>query len=115
MLNEGIVVSDDKTLVKSEIIRQLNRLGRTTPNDLERAVFKALTGGTRDEIDWDIEDNKAGYFLWTKTFDGLITELDEDGYLGVEDSLEGKFLVNTAADEGLEVSQLVYPTPSSGD
>jgi len=115
MLNEGIVVNDDKTLVKSEIIRQLARLGRTTPDDLERAVFKALTGGTRSEIDWDIEDNKAGYFLWTKTFDGLITELDEDGYLRVEDSLEGKYLVGTELGEGLEVSQLVYPSPPSSD
>ncbi|MFH1842751.1 MAG: hypothetical protein ABIF77_06050 [bacterium] len=115
MLNEGIVFNDDKTVVKSEIIRQLARLGRTTPDDLERAVFKALAGGTRDEIDWDIEDNKAGYFLWTKTFDSLISELDEDDYLGVENSLEGKHIVGIELDQGMEVSQLVYPPPPSTD
>ena len=112
MLNEGIVVNSDRTLIKSEMIRRLQELGRTTPDGLERAVFESLTGGRREDIDWDVEDNKAGYYLWTKTFDGLVTELIEDGYLLVEDAPEGKQLVAPEPEPGLDVSQLVYPRPS---
>ena len=54
--------------------------------DLEAAVFTALVGHSRDEIDWDVEDNKAGYYTWVKSFDQLIQELIEDGYMLTEES-----------------------------
>ena len=78
MLIEGIITGDTKALIKSEMIRQHRALGPTTPDAWERAVFKAQTGQAREDVDWDIEDNHAGYFAWIKSFDGFIDELIDD-------------------------------------
>jgi hypothetical protein len=111
MLNEGLIVNDTKALVKSEIVNQIRHLGFTTPDELERAVFKSLVGHERDEVDWDIQDNQAGYYTWLKSFDGLISELIEDGYILAEDSGN---LVATEAEPISEYSHVVYPpAPSS--
>ncbi len=75
-------------------------------------MFTALTGGKREDIDWEVEDNKAGYFLWTKTFDSLITELEEDDYLVIEQEGEGSVLVATENEPDISVSQLAYPKDS---
>ena len=87
MLNEGIIVNDTTALVKSEMVKQIRRLGDTTPDELERAVFKALSGHDREEVNWDLADNQAGYFTWLKSFDQLIEELmehlEEPVYLGL--------------------------------
>ena len=111
MLNEGLIVNDTTALVKSEIVNQSRRLGRAKPNQLEAAVFDALVGHSRDEVDWDIEDNKAGYFTWVKSLDYLIQEMIEDGYLLREDS---GGLVPTEAEPLSEYSHLVYPTRPAG-
>ena len=111
MLNEGIIVNDTAALVKSEMVRQIRRLGPATPDDLERAVFKALTGHDREDVDWDIEDNQAGYYTWLRSFDDLISELVEDGYLTIEKP--GR-LVPTEPETHSEYSHLVYPSPPSG-
>jgi hypothetical protein len=111
MLNEGVITSDTKALVKSEMLKQLWRLGNTTPDLLERAVFSSLTGGNREDVDWDVDDNQAGCFLWIRSFDLLIGELAEDGYLRV-DSLGGERhlqLVPVEALPSLDISSLVYP------
>jgi hypothetical protein len=110
MLNEGIIVNDTSALVKSEIVNQIRRLGATTPDDLEQAVFKALVGHGREEVDWDIEDNQAGYYAWIKSFDGFINELIEDGYIRTE---EPRTLVATEADPSSGYSLLVYPSSLS--
>jgi hypothetical protein len=112
MLNEGIVTSDSKTLVKSTMLRKLWKRQRTTPDELERAVFEELTGGSREDIDWDVEDNKAGYFLWAKSFDGLITELVEDGYIQIVEEDGNSVLVAAEIDPTIDVSQMVQPTDS---
>jgi hypothetical protein len=106
MLNEGLIVNDTSALVKSEIVNQIRRLGSTTPDTLERAVFKALVGHDRDEVDWEVEDNQAGYYTWLKSFDKLIQELTEDGYILAE---EPNRLVPTEAESLSEYSHLVYP------
>lgn len=111
MLNEGIITSDARALVKSEMIRQLRRLGATTPDEWERSVFKALTGHEREEVDWRIEDNQAGYYSWIRSFDGLIGELVEDGYVRVEQTGEEdeRTLIPVPVDDPIEYSQMVYP------
>jgi hypothetical protein len=43
-----------------------------------------MTGHEREDVDWSIEDNQAGYYTWFKSFDQLIGELVEDGYIRVE-------------------------------
>ena len=111
MLNEGLIVNNTAALVKSEMVRQIRRLGPTTPDELERAVFKTLTGHDREEVDWDIEDNQAGYFTWLKSFDQLIEDLVEDGYIRVEALRQ---LVPTEAEPHIEFSHLVYPPSRSG-
>ena len=112
MLNEGLIVNDTAALVLSEIVHQIRRLGPCKSDDLERAVFESLVGHTREEVDWDIEGNQAGYFLWTKTFDRLITELINDGYIQVKEKENGKVLVAAETDPDLAVSQVVYPPES---
>jgi hypothetical protein len=111
MLNEGLIVNDTAALVKSEMVNQIRRLGPTSPDELERAVFKAITGHDREEVDWDVKDNQAGYFTWLKSFDQLMGELVEDGYIRVE---EGPRLVPTEAEPHGEYSHLVYPKAPSG-
>jgi len=85
MLNEGNITTDNKASIKSVMVDELRKLEETSPDTLERAVFKTLTGHDREEIDWDFEDNQAGYYTWIKAFDRLITELVEDGYALVEE------------------------------
>jgi hypothetical protein len=110
MLNEGLIINDTKALVKSEIVNQIRRLGPTTPDKLERAVFESLVGHGRDEVDWDNKDNQAGYYTWIRSFDGLVQELIEDGYILAEDGS----LAPTEAESVSEYSHLVYPPrPSS--
>ena len=81
MLNEGIVRPDVRQLMKTEMIREIHELGSATPLDWQHAVFKRCTGEDFSELDWDFEDNKAGAFLWTKSFDQLIEELVADGFV----------------------------------
>jgi hypothetical protein len=114
MLNEGIVLNDNKTAIKSEMIRQIRLLGPTDPDTWEWRVFTALTGRTREEIDWNEEDNHAGYYLWITVFDDLIEELIEDGYVRVRELDSGKRrqLVPVETDPDLNVSQIEFPTGS---
>jgi hypothetical protein len=111
MLNEGIVVNDAAVLVKSEIVNQIRRLGPTSPDELERVVFESLTGHKREEVDWDIEDNQAGYYTWLKSFDQLVDELVEDDFILVETESDGpgKVLVPSEKLPSVDYSQLVYP------
>lgn len=105
MLNEGMTTGDLSTDVKSVMIREIRALGRTDSDKWERAVFEALTGQSRDEVDWDIEDNKAGYFTWIKTFDGLVRELVDDGYVKLEVENDKPVLVPVDRDPEIGYSQ----------
>ena len=111
MLNEGIITSDSSALIKSEMIRQLHALGPTNPDLWERSVFKALTGHDRDEVDWSVEDNQAGYYSWIRSFDKLIEELVEDGYVRVEQAEGSKerTLIPVETDEPIDYSRMAYP------
>ena len=109
-LNEGIVAGDTKVQVKSEMLRQLAKLDETTPDLWERAVFESLTGHKREDVDWNCDDNHAGYYSWIRSFDQLIVELEEDGYVKSV-SLDGskKLLKKTDWDPSIEFSELVSP------
>jgi len=107
MLNEGMITNDAAALVKSEMVNQIRRLGPCSPDELERAVFEAITGHSRESVDWDLEDNQAGFYTWLKSFDQLISELVEDGYMRIK---ETRLLVPTEADPQVEYSHLAYPS-----
>jgi hypothetical protein len=106
MLNEGLILNDTTALMKSEIVKQIRRLGSTTADALERAVFTALTGQVREDVDWDIPDNTAGYATWIRSLDNLIEELIEDGYILRE---EPNKLAPTEAEPQSSYSHLAYP------
>ena len=95
--------------MKSEMLKQLNLLNETTPDEWERAVFESLTGHRREDVDWDVPDNSAGYYTWIRSFDQLITELEEEGYVQVSD-LGGnrKALKKTDWDPAIDYSQIAY-------
>ena len=109
ILNEGIVGSDTRIVLKSEMLKQLNRLDETTPDEWERAVFESLTGYRREDVNWNVPDNQAGYYAWIRSFDELINELEEDGYVRAVD-LGGnrKVLKKTEWDPSIDYSQLIY-------
>jgi FMN phosphatase YigB (HAD superfamily) len=115
-VNEGIVMSDTKTLMKSEMLRRLALLKETTPDEWERSVFESLTGHKREDVDWDFEDNQAGYYAWIRSFDHLISELEEDGYVRVAEA-DGnrKVLLVTESDQPDDYSQFVYPRKTKGN
>jgi hypothetical protein len=113
-LNEGILMNDPKILMKSEMLRQLSVLKQTTPDEWERRVFESLTGHKREDVDWGFEDNQAGYYTWVLSFDHLISELEEDGYVRVADAGGNrKVLVATESDPTGDYSQFVYPPKSA--
>jgi hypothetical protein len=108
-INEGIIADDNKTHIKSVMLRQLAHLRETTPDMWERSVFEAMTGHRREDVDWDIADNQAGYYTWIRAFDQLISELEEDGYVQSDDKGGNrKVLRKTEWDPSLVYSQLVY-------
>ena len=107
MINEGLIINDTAALLKSEMVKQIRRLRSATPDELERAVFAAIVAHEREDVDWEIEGNQAGYYTWMRSFDQFITELIEDGYIRVE---EERGLVATEADPSIEYSHLAYPS-----
>ena len=110
-LNDGPVSSDSKILMKSVMLRQLARLKQTTPDEWERAVFESLLGYKREDVDWDIEGNQAGYCTWIRSFHQLISELEEDGYVRVVGTGENqRVLMATESDPIIDFSQFVYPS-----
>jgi hypothetical protein len=109
MLNEGIIASDNRTVIKSEMLRQLARLEETTPDLWERAVFESLTGHRREDVDWNIPDNHAGYYTWIRSFDQMVGELQEDGYVrSLDVGGNKKVLRKTDWDPSIEYSELVH-------
>jgi hypothetical protein len=111
MLNEGIVRQDTRQLMKTEMIRELHELGGATPLRWQHAVFKRCTGEDFTDLDWTHEDNKAGAFLWTKSFDQLIEELVEDGFVRLaEDESTGEaIMLPVEVDPDIDWSRFVYP------
>jgi hypothetical protein len=112
MLNEGIIKPDVRQLMKTEMLRELHELGSASPLQWQHAVFKRCTGGDFSELDWDFEDNKAGAFLWTKSFDQLIEELVADGFVReAEDESTGEpTLELVEVDPDIDWSRFVYPS-----
>jgi len=93
MLNEGILTEDPKTRIKSEMLRQIWKTGRTTPEQWERLVYSAMTGKTREDLALHDQETQVVYHRWVRSFDRLVGELVDDGYVSVEESAEGKQLV----------------------
>ena len=111
IMNEGILAGDTRVQMKSEMLRQLAHLEETTPEAWERAVFESLTGFKREDVDWESKDNQAGYYTWIRSFDQLIGELEDDGYVRTI-KLDGdrKLLRKTDWDPSVEFSELMYPS-----
>jgi len=79
MSNRIAVVEETSASLKAQMLRQLRLLGEATSDGWERAVFQALTGGTREDVDWDQQEDYAGYALWLQTFGLLVAELVTEG------------------------------------
>lgn len=112
MLNEGIVKPDTRQLMKTEMIRELHQLGGATPLRWQHAVFKRCTGEDFSEVDWDFEDNQAGAFLWTKSFDQLIDELVGEGFVceATDERTGEAILVPVEVDPAIDYSRFAYPS-----
>jgi hypothetical protein len=86
--------------LKAQMMTQLRLLGVTTPGRWEEAVFRVLTGHTRDELDWSYRPNITGYRHWVATFGQLVAELVLEGLVKHEQR-DGQSLVFTTAPMGL--------------
>ncbi len=86
------VVEETSASLKAQMLRQLRLLGEASSDGWERAVFQALTGGTREDVDWDHQDNYAGYALWLQTFGLLVAELITEGTVHRE-ARDGNYLM----------------------
>lgn len=112
MLNEGILISDTTTMMKTEMINQIRRLKSTTPDQWERSVFWAITGHDRDEINFEVDENVTAFRTWIRNFDRLVQELVEDKFVrsvSADDGSGGMMLVPMETDPVLDYSHLVYP------
>lgn len=110
MLNEGMIAGDTTAALMSEMVRQIRNLGEATPDQWERAVFKALTGHTREDVDWEVEDNQAGYFTWLQSFDHHAALLAEDGYIRRFEKNGEAYVKPGETDPAIDWSMLVGPT-----
>lgn len=90
MRNEDAVTRETNAAVKSTMMQVIRKIGPSDAGTWEQAVFRGLTGHAHEEVDWDFEDNHAGYYLWIRTFEGLIAELLEDGHVRVIEHGDGK-------------------------
>lgn len=112
MLHEGIIVNDAKKLMKSEMIRQIRRLKSINPEVWSKATFEGITKMSLDDVDWSFQDNHAGFYTWIRSFDMLVSELIEDGYVKrSEDEVTGHpIMESTHADPPIDHSYQAYPT-----
>jgi hypothetical protein len=92
MSNRIAVVQETSASLKAQMLRQLRLLGEATSDGWERAVFQALTGGTREDVDWDHQENYAGYALWLQTFGVLVAELITEGAV-VREERDGRIVM----------------------
>jgi hypothetical protein len=106
MLNEGIILNSTPASLRSEMVRQIHRLGEATPDTWERAVFESLVGATREDVDWDFEDNQAGYYTWLKAFDQYAQELVDDGFVEVLERDGASLFVARETDPAIDWSAL---------
>jgi hypothetical protein len=84
-----IATAEPAHSLKTQMLRQLRLLGEATPGSWERAVFRVVTGGTREQLDWSYQPNRTGYAAWIATFGQLAAELSEEGSVARE-KREGK-------------------------
>ena len=107
MINEGIIVNDTAANLRTEMLRKIHLLGEVTAHDWERAVFESLTGSSREDVDWDFEDNQAGYFTWLKSFDRFAAELIEDGFVRIFERDGMHLFAATETDPAIDWTPLV--------
>jgi hypothetical protein len=113
MINEGNVTDGTPALLRSEMVQQLQSLGSASPDEWERAVFRALTGHDREDVDWDFEDNQAGYYTWIRSFDGFAQELVDDGFVKVGRQEGAPVCLPAETDPPIGWSQVAYPSRES--
>jgi hypothetical protein len=83
---EGVIPMDNAAQMRTVMMTELRRIGEGTADAWERAVFEHLTGGAREDVDWDVEDNHAGYATWVRSFDQFAQALVADGFVTVTDA-----------------------------
>jgi hypothetical protein len=83
MLDEGTTLTSTPATLRSAMVRQIVRLGHATADEWERAVFESIIGGRREDVDWEFQDNQAGYYMWLKSFDRYARQLVADGFVDV--------------------------------
>ena len=109
MLNEGMVANDTTAVLLSEMVRQIRRLGEATPDQWERSVFQSLTGRSREDVDWEVVDNQAGYFTWLQSFEYHAGLLADDGFVRRFERDGETFVAASETDPGIDWSTLVSP------
>ena len=92
MSSQIAVIEVTNASLKACMLAQLRLLEEATSDAWERAVFRSLTGGTREDVDWSHRENFAGYALWVQTFGHLVAELITEGAV-LTMKRDGKFVM----------------------
>lgn len=74
---------DTMAAMRTTMMNELQRVGEGTADAWERLVFENLTGHSREDVDWDFDDNHAGYHTWIRSFDRFAQELVAEGFVSV--------------------------------
>ena len=98
MINEGRIVEDRKARVRSVMVQEIQRLGPTTPNEWQHQTYHVLTGIDPDKLDLSDVETEKTYFTWVRTFDTLIDELIDDGYVTLREH-NGEWLLVPTEEE----------------
>jgi hypothetical protein len=69
------VFRETPSSLRALMVAQLRLLGEATVADWEREVFRAVTGRTREDVDWSYSLNHVGYALWLRAFGYTAAEL----------------------------------------
>ena len=100
-VNQGSITADARIIMKAEMLRQIWRLQTITADKWERAVFEALTAKKREDLDLDGQEDSHAYYRWISSFDILVGELVEDGYVREISQKSGRLFMSTESDPSL--------------
>ena len=78
---EGSIGNSPKLQIKNKMLHELDGLVEASILSWQEATFRAITGLSVNDVDFEDPENVRGYAVWIHSFQELTTELEEDGYI----------------------------------
>ena len=87
---EGRISHAIRKATTADLMRQLGQLGAASADAWERAVFTALNGRLREDLDLELDENRTEYGVWIRSFDRLKAQLLANEQVRVTSTDEGR-------------------------